>query len=164
MDNAAVKNSKIQGKGVFVNRDFEIGEEIIKIDDSHTVNSEDELTDFQKQYEADWLFDIIVIMQAPEKHINHSCDPNTYIKTINGVRRVIAMRPIVKGEEITYDYAVNGYYDSAMKCNCGSTNCRRILNCNFFKLPKQIQMKYMPYLDQWFIERFEKELEEIRNP
>ena len=59
-------------------------------------------------------------MQAPEKHINHSCDPNTYVKTLDGIRKVIAMRNIKLGEEITYDYAVNGYYDSDTPCRCGS--------------------------------------------
>ena len=158
MGNVVIKKSKIQGKGVFTNKGFVAGEEILKIDDSHAVKSKDELTDFQNKYEADWLLKKIVIMQPPERYINHSCDPNSYIKTINGVRRVVAMRPIGKGEEILYDYVINGYYDSAMKCNCGSKNCRKILNCNFFKLEKSIQQKYLPYLDTWFKSAFAKKL------
>lgn len=48
----------------------------------------------------------VILMKEPERSINHSCDPNTYVKTINGVRRVLAMRGIKKGEEITFDYAI----------------------------------------------------------
>ena len=46
-------------------------------------------------------------MQSPERHINSCCDPNTYVKTINGVRHVAARRPIDSGEEITYDYIID---------------------------------------------------------
>lgn len=101
-------------------------------------------------------------MQAPEKHINHSCDPNSYVKTVRGIRKLFAIRTINKGEEITYDYAINGYYDSRAKCSCKSKNCRKIINCNFFKLPKPLQRKYLPYLDNWFIKKFKDEIEKIK--
>ncbi len=48
-----------------------------------------------------------MLMPSPERHINSSCDLNTYVKTINGVRHVAARRFIKSGEEITYDYFID---------------------------------------------------------
>jgi len=157
-----VKDSNIEGKGVFALIDISKGEVILEMDDSHVVKDKKDLTEYQKNYECDWLEDgKIILMQSPEKHINHSCEPNTYVKTIDGIRKVVAMRDIKKGEEITYDYAINGYYDSDTVCHCGSKNCRGTLSPNFFKLPKQRQLEYLPYLDDWFRKRFQAELKEI---
>ncbi len=163
MNNIEVKNSKIEGKGVFAKKDIKKGEMILDIDDTHVISDESTLTQYQKDYECDWLEDgKVILLQTPEKHINHSCDPNTYTKTIDGIRKVIAMRDIQSGEEITADYALNGYYDSDTPCHCGSKNCRGTLSPNFFKLPKQRQLEYLPYLDEWFVKKFEKELRYLK--
>src|SRR3990170_867086 len=159
MNNVTVKKSKIHGKGVFANRDFGKEESILEIDDSQVVKDESILTQYQKNFVCDWLGDKVVLMQAPERYINHYCEPNAYVNTIKGTRTLIAMRDIHKGEEITYDFAINGYYESKMNCNCGSGSCRKIINCNFFKLPKPIQRKYLPYLDDWFVKQFKDQIE-----
>ncbi|MBI4086741.1 SET domain-containing protein-lysine N-methyltransferase [Candidatus Kaiserbacteria bacterium] len=162
MDKVEVRDSGIEGKGVFAIGAISAGEIILNIDDSHIVEDMNTLTEYQKKYECDWLGDDkTILMQAPEKHINHSCDPNTYVKTIDGIREVIALRDIEKGEEITYDYAINGYYDSGIVCHCGSQRCRGMMNADFFKLPKELQKEYFPYLDNWFKEKFKKALEEV---
>jgi len=60
----------------------------------------------------------------PMYYMNHSCDPNT---KIDGMK-VIALRDILDGEELTFDYALteqDPYWQ--MKCNCGSSNCRGII-------------------------------------
>jgi len=102
------------------------------------------------------------LMQPPERYINHSCDPNSYVKTVQGVRTLLAMRQIKKGAEITYDYAINGYYETSNPCNCGAKNCRKILNCDFFQLPEALQQKYLPYLDNWFVKEFKEKVEELK--
>ena len=51
---------------------------------------------------------------------NHSCDPNTTYEGLN----VVALRNIVKGEELTLNYAT--FLDENMEpfnCQCGSANC-----------------------------------------
>ncbi len=163
MVNVVVKKSKIQGKGAFANENFKKGEVVLKIDDSHIITDYSTLTKYQKKYQCDWLENSkCILMQSPERYINHCCDPNTYIKTVRGVRIVWAMRDIKKGDEITYDYAVNGYYDTATKCRCGSKKCRKTLNFNFFELPRNRQIEYLPYLDIWFKREFKKELSKIK--
>ena len=55
---------------------------------------------------------------------NHSCSPNTVYDGLN----VIATRNILKGEELTLDYA--SFLDENMEsfnCQCGSPNCRGLI-------------------------------------
>ena len=163
MDTVTIKNSPVQGFGVYAGKDFKIGETVLIIDDTHVVTNESKLTPQQHEYDCDYLSNgKVILMQKPEKFINHSCDPNTYVKTIKGIRHVLAMKDIKKGQEITYDYAINGDNDGTFKCNCGSKNCRQIYQGNFFKLSKDIQLKYLPYLDDWFIDDHQKEINSLK--
>lgn len=148
-----VKKSPMQGKGVFASCDLKAGDFVLEIDDSHVVTDESKLTKKQHEFDLDYFNNKIILMQEPEKYINHSCDPTVYVKTINGVRNVYAFFDIKKGDEITFDYAVNGDNEGTFNCNCGSKNCRKIYQGDFFRLPIEIQLKYLPYLDKWFIEK-----------
>lgn len=162
MKNVAVKPSKVQGKGVFALRNFQPGEKILEIDDSHIVEDVSTLTKDDWEDNLDFVNGKIVFMQEPERCINHSCDPNSYVKTIRQVRKVIARREIVVGEEITYDYAVNGNNDGTFPCQCGATRCRKIYLGNYFKLPLAIQREYLPYLDNWFIQLHKDEIKALK--
>lgn len=160
-ENVFVSVSPKQGKGVFASKDFCAGDTVLSIDDTHIVEDESTLTQKQHAFDLDYLEDKTVIMQEPEKYINHSCDPNTYVKTIDAVRYVVAMKDIRKGEEITYDYSINGDNDGTFTCHCGSKNCRGTYQGNFFMLPIEIQKKYLPYLEDWFTKKHEHEIEKI---
>jgi hypothetical protein len=89
-------------------------------------------------------------MQVPERYINHSCDPNVFVRTYDGIRYVVALRDIRAGEEIAYDYSVNGYGEVVWHCSCGAARCRRLIHSDFFHLPLELQKKYLPLLDEWF--------------
>jgi SET domain-containing protein len=163
MKKVIVRKSTIQGKGVYAVVPIQEGEVVLDIDDSHIVKDVNSLTKEQYELHCDYLSNgLVVLMQEPEVYINHSCDPNTYVKTINGVRKVFAMRGIEAGDEITYDYTINGENDGTFYCKCGAKNCRRIYNGNFFKLPKELQLKYLPYLDDWFIQDHLLDIEELK--
>jgi SET domain-containing protein len=163
MKNVVVKKSRISGKGVFSNRSFKKGEVILEMDDSHVVTDPSKVTKEQHESELDYSSDgKIVVMQVPERYINHSCAPNSYVKTVNGIRKVFAMRDIQKGEEIVGDYSINGYNEGTFKCRCGSENCRLVYRGNFFKLPKTLHKKYLPYLDDWFVGQFKDEIVRLR--
>ncbi|MBV8050863.1 MAG: SET domain-containing protein-lysine N-methyltransferase [Acidobacteriaceae bacterium] len=57
--------------------------------------------------------------------INHSCKPNCEAHEVNGRVIIIAIRDIVAGEELTYDYSLyDGELDDPSSCSCGSKNCR----------------------------------------
>jgi len=69
--------------------------------------------------------------------VNHSCDPNT------GVRddvRLVALRDLIAGEEIRYDYSTTMDEDHwTLQCRCGSRGCRGVVR-DFKWLPKDTKL------------------------
>ena len=113
-----IKRSKIHGKGIFANKDFEKGEMVLKWNPTKlTLVEEENLTEEQKAYtisnKKGYYF-----MNSPEKFMNHSCEPNTTTDVDNF--QDIAIKNIKKGEEITSSYLNEG----KEKCNCGSKQCK----------------------------------------
>lgn len=165
MENVVVKKSKIHAKGVFAKRDFKKGEIILAIDDSRVVTDDNPLRRELGEYKrhCDYLTGgKVILMQPPERYINHCCEPNTYVKEINGVRRVVALKDIKSSEEITYDYCINGRGDTVWQCNCGSPKCRKTIHSDFFHLPKEKQLEYLPYLNDWFVNENREKVEELK--
>lgn len=60
-------------------------------------------------------------------YINHSCEPNAYMKTLYGHILFLALRDIQPGEEITIDYEDTLHSDKK-RCYCGANNCRGTIN------------------------------------
>jgi uncharacterized protein len=56
--------------------------------------------------------------------INHSCDPNCESETVDGRVFVVAIRDIVAGEELTYEYNLYDSDDDEQHCYCGAKKCR----------------------------------------
>jgi uncharacterized protein len=57
------------------------------------------------------------------RHINHSCDPNTYMRRAYRKVEFYSKRRIAKGEELTCDYGET-HHDGKLPCRCGAANCR----------------------------------------
>ncbi len=57
------------------------------------------------------------------RYINHSCDPNTYMRRAYKKVEFYSLRPIRKGEELTCDYGET-HHDGKLPCRCGAGNCR----------------------------------------
>lgn len=56
------------------------------------------------------------------RHANHSCRPNAQSQNIAGRIWLRALRPIARGEEITYDYGYS-FRDDPVPCLCRSPFC-----------------------------------------
>jgi hypothetical protein len=141
------------------------GEIILKIDDSRVVTDVDPLNTANEEFEhhCDYLASAkVVLMQRPERFINHRCDPNTFIRTISGDRYVVALRKVHLGDEITYDYCVNGDGDTAWDCSCGSPECRKRHFSGFFHLPLDVQARYLALLEDWFVAEYWEEAEALK--
>ena len=161
LDGSGIKNpdvfvaeSGIHGLGLFAKRDFAKGELVLPIDDSRVVDEDHPLRPEFGEYEycCDYLArDTVVLMRSPECRINSSCDPNTYVKTINGSRYVIARKFIESGDEITYDYIINFHGGEVWQCHCGAPRCRGFVAASFFDLPLESQLEYLALLDEWFV-------------
>ena len=109
----SVRPSKIHGSGVFAEREFLKGDVLLEIDDSDPVLDRGTLTPEQEIF-IDVFLGLdgkqkVIWMKSPERFINHSCDPNTFVLTDrkSGVRRLLALKNIRKGDELTWDYALN---------------------------------------------------------
>jgi SET domain-containing protein len=60
-------------------------------------------------------------------YINHSCEPNCFMKTLYGHIQFYALRDILPGEEITVDYE-NTLHSDKKRCYCGAKTCRGTIN------------------------------------
>lgn len=148
-----VHPSRIHGVGVFAVDVLAQGEVILAIDDSRVVDACHPLcvAAGDRAEHCDYLPDgTTVLMQEPERYINHSCNPNAFVYSVDRVRILLAMRNIGVGDEIVYDYAVNASTAVVMDCRCGAANCRGRHVPAFFALPRCRQLALLPYLDPWF--------------
>ena len=157
---AIVKKTVKRGRGVFATKAFKKGDLILSIK-GKVISTKEMLA--ASRYQLDHMGAIgsnkCIIMGYPEKYINHSCDPSVFERG----RKLFAMRNIKKGEELFYDYAISDVDDEwMMRCKCGSSNCRKVINGHFFQLPLNLQVKYYPYLDSWFKKEFREELKPIQ--
>ncbi len=123
-DAVTVKDSKIHNQGVFALRVFKKGEIVLHWDISQTLPREkvERMKDEELKY-ISFLNDTYVIMQEPEKYVNHSCDANTTAQNFCD----ISIRDIKRGEEITANYIEELPPNIEMICNCGSKNCKKVI-------------------------------------
>lgn len=77
-------------------------------------------------------------------YLNHSCEPNAYIRKSNNQLFLAAIRKIRRNEEIVIDYStILGDDDIwTMRCNCGSTRCRKTIK-HFGSLPSLLKARYV---------------------
>ena len=57
------------------------------------------------------------------RFINHSCDPNVFIRCTPARAEFYARRAIRRGEELTCDYG-ESQHNGTLPCRCGAANCR----------------------------------------
>lgn len=56
------------------------------------------------------------------RYLNHSCDPNLFVDV--HAQRVVALRPIALGEELTFFYpSTEWHMQDPFPCSCGAADC-----------------------------------------
>ena len=60
-------------------------------------------------------------------YMNHSCEPNAFMRTHGNRILFFALRDIHAGEEITVDY-IRTYHPDTKRCTCGAHACRGTIN------------------------------------
>jgi uncharacterized protein len=83
--------------------------------------------------------------------VNHSCVPNCGMQ---GNFKIIAMRDIKSGEEITIDYAMVENSDYELECLCGSEVCRGVVTGQDWK-EEWLQDKYRGYFTKYITGKIE---------
>lgn len=88
---------------------------------------------------------------------NHSCDPTCGIR---GQVSIVALRSIVAGEEITFDYAMTDTCEEVTMdraCFCGAPNCRKTITGEDWKRA-DLQEKYKGYFSNYVQELIDAEV------
>ena len=60
------------------------------------------------------------------KYVNHSCEPNAYMRLCRGRVEFYSLRRIEAGEELTCNYGET-HHDGRLPCRCRSARCKGAL-------------------------------------
>jgi hypothetical protein len=60
-------------------------------------------------------------------------------------------------------YIINCHGGIVWRCRCGSERCRGVIPSSFFDLPTEVQMEYLPLLDDWFVEEHKEKVARLRH-
>ena len=156
LDPIEVRDSPIEGLGIFARRPLAAGERIRRVAYVREVTDAAPLRPEAGERAEHCTYEDgrILLVAWPDRHMNHSCDPNAYYAFDADGVFVTARRPIASGEELTVDYLINNPGGDSWTCRCGTARCRGSTGDSFFTLPSEIQREYLPLLAPWFRRRF----------
>ncbi|HYJ38697.1 MAG TPA: SET domain-containing protein [Chitinophagaceae bacterium] len=129
------------GKGLFATRQIRKGTIITRLRKGNPFHFQDTLEMGNRESHSLQIGPEEYIMcPTPFLYSNHSCDPNG---GLNMNLEMIALRDIMPGEEICWDYSTSMLERSwEMICHCGSSLCRGIVR-DFDLLPIYVQSRYL---------------------
>ena len=128
------------GRGVFASQYFEPGQSMLTLGGPILAPPEMLSLGADRAYALQIGPAEFMDLAPPGRYLNHSCDPNAGILDD---RVLIALRPIVPGEEIRFDYSTAMREDHwTMECRCGEYLCRRVV-LDFHHLPPITQNRYL---------------------
>ncbi|HVY01234.1 MAG TPA: SET domain-containing protein-lysine N-methyltransferase [Candidatus Nanoarchaeia archaeon] len=154
---AKAYNSSIEGLGVIAIQNISKGENVGVL--GGVVISANDIQKYWKimghvgiQFDEDFFIVPTSRKELEEKGVfNHSCEPNC---GFDGSIKLVAIRDIKEGEELTFDYAfcesliIQGDHLNDFECNCGSGNCRKFVRPTDWKMP-ELQNKYRKYFSPY---------------
>jgi uncharacterized protein len=118
-----VVRSQIDGYGVIATKAFDKGDLVADVEGVLWHEQDDVDDRYSLVLDDGYFFDMV----DQTRWINHSCDPNAEVQAgfdSDGKpwARILAIRPIRVGDEISYDYAFAP--EVSEPCCCGSPLCR----------------------------------------
>jgi len=127
----SIKKSPIEGKGCFSIAHFSSGCKIAEYSGEKITNSEANRRARRRKLRIcainnRWSLDGSRGGNGTH-YINHSCEPNAYLKILYGHILFIALRDIEPDEEITIDYE-STLHSNKKRCICGAPSCRGTIN------------------------------------
>ena len=155
MSDIVVRQSSIEGLGIFARRTFVVGECITRVHVVREITTDAPLRPERGERIEHCAYPDgkVLLIAFPERHVNHSCDPDACEWFDDDGSCLVARRPIAPCEEITIDYNVNITNGTAWRCHCGAARCRGEVAGDFFHLPIEWQREYRPLLAGWFVSR-----------
>jgi len=157
------RSSDTQGRGIFakagIRKDERLaifGGKIMLIDEMYQIP--EHMQRYTMQIEERFVLGPAGSVPEDTDFFNHSCDPNSGFK---GQVFLVALRDIVPGEEITFDYcmtvseSVGSDMIFEMDCACGSSRCRRTITEQDWMIP-ELQIRYKGYFSPYIQDKIEK--------
>jgi uncharacterized protein len=122
-----VAPSKIDGKGAFAQERIparkkigDLGGVVISIKEANAIALK------TKRVAMVELSDTLALNASVNsnelRYINHSCQPNAYIRVLGKRVEFYALKNIKPGEEITSNYGET-HHEGTLKCRCGKPGC-----------------------------------------
>ncbi|MFN3604827.1 MAG: S-adenosylmethionine decarboxylase [Leptonema sp. (in: bacteria)] len=157
-----IKESFIHGKGVFASEFISKGSLIGifsgKIYREEEINLYEGIKNFSFPIsESLYIGPKELYNVNPIFYLNHSCSPNA---GIDGDIKIVALKDINVGEEITIDYATIFFNENHFICNCGSKNCRKSIHGTDILIP-ELQKRYNQYIASWLQKKIDIKPETI---
>jgi SET domain-containing protein len=148
-----VKLSSIHGLGLFARRTFATGETVL-VRKERAVTPERPLDAERGEVEA--YCERLeggrqVYLGYPARFVNHSCEPNAFLRSQDARNHVVVLKPIRPNEEIVMHYSLNRSAGTTWRCNCGAARCIGEVPGGFFSLPLDVQVELSPLLTAWFV-------------
>ncbi len=127
----AIKKSAIEGKGCFSVVSFRGGRKIAEYTGQKITNAEANRRASRRKLRIcainnRWSLDGSRGGNGTH-YINHSCEPNAFMKILYNHILFVALRDIQPGEEITIDYE-STLHSNKKRCICGAASCRGTIN------------------------------------
>lgn len=132
-----VKSSEIDNRGVFATENIPSGEKIVEYTGRRL--SKNQADRSSSLYLFDLNSKVTIDGRNIARYINHSCDPNCEADVIKGKIWISSIRPIQKGEELSYNYHYDYEEGLDFPCRCGHRKCAGYIMApeNWHKLNKK---------------------------
>lgn len=120
MHDIEVRESPIEGRGIFALRDFKAGERVVEWGERKVLSEEAlaALSSDERERYVSFKNGQHLLSGEPMRYVNHSCDPNTKPES----NADVAIRDIRAGEEITSAYL--DFESGKQQCQCGVEGCK----------------------------------------
>jgi SET domain-containing protein len=129
-----IKKTKDRGQGLFAKRDFDKGAIILHFGGGTITREEIIANNISNEVSDRYLqigTDLFLVIKDHSQFLNHSCNPNSYIRIAVNNAFLVAAKPIKKDTELTFDYSLTDnseLHQWAMNCSCGAYACRKTIS------------------------------------
>lgn len=144
-----IGKSKIQGKGIILTRDVKKDKTIFVFRGKEILYTGGAWHHNPNRLQVGYVRWIEPALDAAGSFLNHSCSPTA---GIHGKNKIVAIRNLKKGEEVTIDYALSETYPLwHMRCRCKSPNCRQFVK-PYQDLSEQRKRKFVSYTSRYILD------------
>lgn len=149
-ENLRLGEAGAKGKGVFAARRIDLGETVWDYAGEEKWIKEIPKKAWRYCFQVDYDRYVLPKKGSAGWFMNHSCEPNCVIM---GRTKIVALRRIEPGEEVTFDYSTNVGWDGfSMTCRCGTKGCRKVVR-SYAHLPDEMKGRYGACVSAFLLRR-----------